>query len=499
MSAEAPNLHILFFPGLFPGHMLPMTQMAKAFAARGVRVTILTTPANSPAIQPAIAGTHIGLRTIPFPSAASGLPEGCENLYSLPPSLHFQFITAIPLLRGPFDEALREIRPDCIVSDSFMPWTFASARELGIPRIAFCGTCFFSTCVFDHMVQQWPLQSLPPGTQSFFLPEIPHRIEMLVSQIPEFHLAGTPSSELFRLMSDVDGESYGMLTNSFYELETEYVEHYRKVIGRRSWHVGPLSLLRESPAATSPSGGRDPCLKWLDRKPPCSVVYICFGSISSFTKAQLQEIALGLEAAGHLFLWVVNLVGTDGSGELLPEGFEERVKDRGLVIRRWAPQIEILSHRSVGGFLTHCGWNSSVEAICAGIPVATWPLFAEQFYNERLLVEVLKIAVSVGLKKCTPNSEERTLVDASTVEVAVRKLMEEGEEAAGRRRRVGELREKAQRAVEEGGSSYEDLGRVIGELVEMKQAMGIEGKTMKAVNGEEKEAERIEENRKYEG
>nr|UYE91524.1 putative glycosyltransferase [Anoectochilus roxburghii] len=199
-----------------------------------------------------------------------------------------------------------------------------------------------------------------------------------------------------------------------------------------------------------PDSAAAECLKWLDGKPPGSVVYVCFGSLSLFTTAQLREMAVGFEESGHPFIWVVRNEGDDWA----PEGYEERIKGRGMVIRGWAPQLLILNHTAVGGFVTHCGWNSCLEAICAGLPMVTWPLYAEQFYNEKLLVEVLKIGVTVGSKVFNFMAEGRSLIDAATVAAAVRSVIGGGEEAEERRRRVKGLSETARSAVEEGGSSY---------------------------------------------
>lgn len=127
--------------------------------------------------------------------------------------------------------------------------------------------------------------------------------------------------------------------------------------------------------------GKDPCLQWLDKQPDGSTLYISFGSVAILSLTQLHELALGLEASGQRFLLVVR--STQDADSLLPEGFEERTKERGFVVNGWAPQLWVLSHDSVGGFLTHCGWNSSLESICRGVPMLTWPIQAEQAMNAR--------------------------------------------------------------------------------------------------------------------
>jgi UDP-glucosyl transferase 73C len=142
---------------------------------------------------------------------------------------------------------------------------------------------------------------------------------------------------------------------------------------------------------------------------------------------------------------------------LLEDGFEERVKGRGFLIRGWAPQVLILSHPAIGGFLTHCGWNSTLEGICGGIPMITWPLFGEQFFNEKFIVHVLEIGVRVGVEVVIHFGDEEkfgVLVKRENIKEAVGMVMGEGEEKEKRRERVRQLAEMAKKAIEEGGSSY---------------------------------------------
>ena len=281
-------------------------------------------------------------------------------------------------------------------------------------------------------------------------------------------------ADLFRRIKEAEEKSYGTVVNSFYEVEPDYADHYRKIMGKKAWHVGPVFLRSDIAADNALRGVKDDenwCTisNWFNSKAPSSVLYVCFGSLSRFTKAQLEEVALGLESSGHCFAWVVRK-----DGEWLPEGFEGRVggSGMGMIIRGWVPGVLILNNRAVGGFLTHCGWNSSLESIAAGLPVVTWPMFADQFCNERLLVDVLKVGVEIGKKKSfSLREEERELVKAEEIAAAVGMLMGDDEEAGERRRRARELKVAARRAVEEGGSSREDLRRLIAELSEKQSAI----------------------------
>ncbi|KAM1345375.1 hypothetical protein ACFX15_034114 [Malus domestica] len=187
--------------------------------------------------------------------------------------------------------------------------------------------------------------------------------------------------------------------------------------------------------------------------------HVCFGSLANFVDAQLLEIAEGLEASEKNFIWVVKKQpGEDG---WLPEGFEKRDEGRGLVLRGWAPQVKILSHGVVGGLVMHCGLNSTLKAVAVGVPMVTWPIFVEQFYNEKLITQVLGIGVGVGAKEWMRVVRESVRRDE--IEKAVRRAMvgKKAEEMSTRARAYGEM---ARRAVEVKGSSYEDLDALIQQL-----------------------------------
>lgn len=220
-------------------------------------------------------------------------------------------------------------------------------------------------------------------------------------------------------------------------------------------------------------------MSWLDSKELDSVLYVSFGSLARLAPEQILEIAHGLEASNHPFIWVIGkiLKSTGQNGEskenLLPSGLEDRIKEsrRGLIIRGWAPQLLILEHPAVGGFVTHCGWNSTLEGVSAGMPMVAWPITAEQFTNEKLITDVLKIGVRVGsMHWMSPRTESWVSAGRDKVEAAVKRLMGSGEEAAEMRRRAEKLGMKAKIAVEEGGSSCKNADALIQELKSRRQS-----------------------------
>ncbi|RYR54145.1 hypothetical protein Ahy_A06g029398 isoform A [Arachis hypogaea] len=417
--------------------------MAKLFATKGVKSTIVTTPLNASLISKAIEKSKphhhnvIQIQTIEFPCEEAGLPKGCENMDSVPSQdLFLAFFHATSLLQKPFEELLLEQHPHCVIADAFYSWATDSASKFGIPRIVFHGTCFFSLCASDCMGLYEPHKNVSSDSDSFLVPCLPGEIKMTRKDVPAF---------------EAQARSYGVVVNSFYELENVYADFYKNEFGRKAWPIGPVSLCNKDTGekanrAKETTIDEFECLKWLDTKKPNSVVYVSFGSLISMPDSQLREIALSLEISGQHFIWLVKKNEKDGA-EWLPKGFEKRMEGKGLIIRGWAPQILILEHQAVGAFVTHCGWNSTLEAVAAGVPMITWPIVAEQFFNEKLVTE----------GEC---------VGCDALEKALKRVMI-GEEAEEMRNKVKVLAQLAKQAVEENGSSYIAFNALIQELVSL--------------------------------
>ncbi|BFG41882.1 hypothetical protein CerSpe_281560 [Prunus speciosa] len=480
MASQNRPFHVFLFPFMAHGHMIPVADMAKLFAAQGAKTTIITTPLNAPRFSKATrsrktnsGSIEIEIKTIEFPSLEAGLPEGCEILESLPtPKLLLNIFKAACLLQEPLERLLLEDQPTCLVADMFFSWATDAAAKFGIPRLIFHGISFFSLAASDCVRQYEPFKNTSSDSEPFVIPDLPGEIKMTRAQVPDFvkYNIENDLTPLIKQTKEAEVRSYGIVVNSFYELEPVYADYYRKVLGKKAWHIGPLSLCNsdnEEKAYRGKEASIDEheCLKWLDSKKPNSVVYVCFGSVAKFNNSQLKEIAIGLEASGVEFIWVVRKGKDDcdvGEEDWLPEGFEESMEGKGLIIRGWAPQVLILDHVAVGGFVTHCGWNSTLEGIAAGLPMVTWPVSAEQFYNEKLVTQVLKIGVGVGAQKWWMKVVG-DCVKREAIEKAVTQIMV-GEEAEEMRSRAKGLAKQARRAIEKGGSSHSDLNALIEEL-----------------------------------
>ncbi|KAM0833762.1 hypothetical protein ACQ4PT_064071 [Festuca glaucescens] len=236
----------------------------------------------------------------------------------------------------------------------------------------------------------------------------------------------------------------GVLVNTFESLESRAVQSLRDplcVPGRTLPPIYCVGPLVGEGAKDGDGAQRNECLAWLDSQPDSSVAFLCFRSKGTLSAEQLKEMAVGLERSGQQFLWSVRTPA--GSYDvkkylevcpepdldaLMPEGFLERTKDRGLVVKSWVPQVDMLRHRSTGAFVTHCGWNSMLEAVAAGVPMLCWPLEAEQKKNKVCMTEDLGVTVELG-------GYVAGFVKADEVDAKVR-LVIEGEEGRQLRARV---------------------------------------------------------------
>jgi hypothetical protein len=486
MASEIQMLHFVLLPHLSQGHLIPMIDMAKLLAQHGVTVTIITTPLNAARSKPIIdraneSGLHIQLLQVQFPCTDVGLPEGCESVDTLPSNDIFRnLLTGISMLQQPVEQILAELnpRPSCIISNKYFAWTDRTARKFLIPRIVFDGTSCFALLCTHNLITSRVYENVRE-LEPFVVPGLPDRIELTKPQLPNaVNIVPSNTSDIRNEARQAELAAFGLIVNTFEELEPAYVREFRKVRGQKLWCIGPVSLTNQDNLDKAARGNKasideSQCLKWLDSWKPNSVVYVCLGSLSRSTSAQLIELGLGLEASNRPFIWIIR--GGEKLEELekwiLQENFEERVRGRGLLIRGWAPQLLILSHSAIAGFLTHCGWNSTLEGICAGLPMLTWPLFADQFFNEKFVVQVLKIGVSLGAEFAISWGDEEKFGVVMRREAFIRgidQLMDEGEEGQDRRKRARELGEMAKRATE--GSSYLNMKVLIQDV--MQQVMG---------------------------
>nr|BBN60800.1 UDP-glycosyltransferase 73P13 [Glycyrrhiza uralensis] len=486
MEKQSDKLKSVFLPFLSTSHIIPLVDMARLFALHGVDVTIVTTKHNSTIFQNSIdldstRGRPIRTHIVEFPASKVGLPVGVESFnVNTPREMTPKIYMGLAILQPQIERLFEDLHADFIVTDMFYPWSVDVAAKLGIPRIMFHGASYLARSAAHSVEQYAPHLKVESDTDTFVIPDLPDRLEMSRLQLPDWLRSPNQYTELMKVIKESEKRSYGSLFNSFYELESDYYDHYKRVIGTKSWGIGPVSLWANQDASDKAARGyakgekegkeeEEGWLKWLNSKPDGSVLYVSFGSMNKFPYSQLVEIAHALEDSGHCFIWVVRK--NDGEGGVFLEEFEKRVREseRGYLIWGWAPQLLILENPAIGGLVSHCGWNTVVESVNAGLPMVTWPLFAEHFFNEKLVVDVLGIGVPVGAKEWRNwNEFGSEVVKREEIRKAIALLMGGGEEDAAMRGRAKALSGAAKRAIQPGGSSYNNMVELIQELMSLK-------------------------------
>jgi UDP-glucoronosyl and UDP-glucosyl transferase len=447
---------VVLYPSMGVGHLLPMVELAKQFLHHGISVTmpvITVGPPTDLVLEICKSNPNISFHILPQAPPTIPHPVPLVNMFTMQ-KLNNDSLRSILIKES-------EISPiSGIVLDMFCIDALDVASELGLPSYFFFTCCAATLAVFLQFPTYFATRSIGAlkdiGNTPLLFPGAP--------PLPASHLPNEvidPETEGYKLVINSFirlTEGNGILVNSFESLEPRAVMALKDglCLPNRSmpsvYCIGPLITDQTKKEE------KHPCLSWLDAQPKESVVFLCFGSLGSFPAEQLKEIAIGLENSGQRFLWVVRnppkpglakIIEPNGEPDLnilLPEGFMDRTKDRGMIIKKWAPQVEVLKHRSVGGFVSHCGWNSALEAVSCGVPMICWPLYAEQKMNKVFLVEDMKIGIKL-------KGYDEGFVRADELEAKVKWIIE-SEGAGDLRNRMMEVKESATKAMKVGGSSF---------------------------------------------
>ncbi|KAK1267972.1 UDP-glycosyltransferase 73B4 [Acorus gramineus] len=456
--------HVLIFPFMAKGHTIPLIDLTHSLLHLSLRVTFITTPINLPFILRSLPPPSSALQvlTLPFPTSPL-LPPSCQSTDHLPsPDLYPTFLHLTKLLRRPFHGLLLNLSssgdlPLCVVADYFLGWTHDACAEFNLPRLVFHGMGAFSLAVSDALCVHKPYEGC--ADSAFAVPGAPESLRLTRDDVPrivvEWDSEDDPFAQFMKEVGARDFEGcWGVVVNSFVALEGDYVglvESFYKA-GQKAWLVGPLLLCGQPDNDTNSGPDEARFSEWLDGKPNGSVIYVSFGTQTHLSDGQLDEIAHGLEMSGCDFLWAVR-----SATWVQPDGLE---REKGFVARGWVNQRRVLNHRATGGFMTHCGWNSVLESLSAGLPMLAWPMIGEQQLNAKFVVDEAR----AGLRIPTgPADVDVGIVGRAVIAEGVEELMG-GEKGKRARERARELGEAGKRAVQPGGSSYTCLTELIDEL-----------------------------------
>ncbi|KAF9674552.1 hypothetical protein SADUNF_Sadunf10G0138900 [Salix dunnii] len=427
---EQGELHIAMFPWLAFGHMIPYLELAKQIAQRGHKISFLSTPRNIhrlPPLPPNLT-PRINLVSLPLPHVEN-LPHNAEATADLPHD-------KIPYLKIAFDglqdslfHFLQSSSPDWIIFDFAPYWLPEIATKLGISgvyfsilsawTITFFGPSYSAILNGDDPRTEPHHFTVPPKWVTF-----PSKVAFRIHEAKRFldHIEMNSSgvTDIFRSGSVLAGCDVIAL-RSCLELEADFL---RLVEDLHCKPVIPVGLL--PPSAQFSEGGVEEewvtISEWLDKQAQGSVVYIAFGSELTMNHSEITELALGLELSGLPFFWALR--NRDGSVRL-PDGFEERVRGRGVVWTSWAPQLRIMAHESVGFFLTHCGYSSVIEALSFGLALIMLPYAIDQGLIARVFEEK-KVGIEV------PRDEEDGSFTRNSVAESLRVVNDDKEGPAYR-------------------------------------------------------------------
>ncbi|MBA0860965.1 hypothetical protein Goshw_023008 [Gossypium schwendimanii] len=455
-SIEAQKPHVVCIPYPSQGHVNPMTQLAKLLHSKGFHITFVNTEFNHRRlVRSKGAEAMKGFPDFRFENIPDGLPQSDQDATQDIPALcdSTRKNCLAPLLELITKLNSSDVPPvTYIVSDGVMSFGIEAGRLLGIPEFQFWNVSACGFISYEKFVND--------GTLDTPIDWIPAMSNMRLKDIPSFIRTIDPNDIMFDFMGTEAQnclKSSAIIFNTFDELEHEVLE---AIVAKfpRIYTLGPLNLLGRHVPERLFSSLRSSlwkedtnCIEWLNQREPKSVVYVNYGSVTVMSDYHLKEFAWGLANSKNPFLWIVRPDVVMGESAVLPEEFFEEVKDRGF-ITSWCPQDRVLSHGSVGVFLTHCWWNSTLESISGGLPVICWPFFAEQQTNCRFACSRWVIGVEVN-----PN------VYRDDVAALVKEMME-GENGKKKKKKALEWREKAHVATDVGGSSYNNFDRFIEEV-----------------------------------
>ncbi|KAM0935765.1 putative trans-zeatin O-beta-D-glucosyltransferase [Dioscorea sansibarensis] len=453
--------HALLLPYPAQGHIIPLIEVAHSLHTHhGFTITFINTHFNHARLFSAIPPPQSTTPnpSINFVSIPDGMQPGedrndisklCNALITFMPLHLEQLITNM--------NNQEYNKPTCFIADEGMCWALDVAKKTRLRAAAFSAasaTTFtimrdIPNLIQHRIINQHDGSARTPGQVFRLSPETP---AVNVDHLSWNCFFNSESNKIIFQYVAANNKAMKnaefVIFNSFYEAEKEVFDYLNSC---NMLHIGPLLSKQASPVSLARCFWAEDksCKAWLDKQVDDSVIYVAFGSLAILDQRQFEELAFGLELTGRSFLWVVRPDITGNISIGLPKGFSDRIGDRGKVVE-WSPQQEVLAHPALACFMSHCGWNSTIEGLSNGVPFLCWPYFADQHLNQSYVCDVWK----TGLKM---KHDENGLITKEEIRDKVEELLGDGE----MKKRALALKEIAIKSVEKGGSSFENFNTFV--------------------------------------
>ncbi|KAK9052478.1 hypothetical protein SSX86_029107 [Deinandra increscens subsp. villosa] len=417
--------HVLVIPYPAQGHVIPTIELSRRLVEQGIKVTFVNTEVNHELVTSNWLDSKDGFGDL---MQMISIPDGLEpwedrsDICKLTLSILQTMPSKLEELIETINKEDNSTQVSCVIADACMGWAIKVAKKMGISGAAF-----------------WPASVATLASILSFQKLIDDGF---------INNKGVPlkdqAIQLSKTMPPIKPQNLGWA--GFLDVATIEAFFQNPV----SATVANRPSARKQREQSGHFWQEDPtCLTWLDQQQPCSVVYIAFGSFTIFNKTQFEELALGLELSNKPFLWVVRPGMTKETTLDYPDGFMERVSSRGRIVS-WAPQQKVLTHPSVACFVSHCGWNSTLEGVTNGLPFLCWPYFADQFHNEAYICDIWK----TGLRL---DKDEAGIITRGEIKSKVEELM--SDETFGVKAKY--IKENVTNGVRKGGCSHKNLDNFI--------------------------------------
>nr|UTO68656.1 UDP-glucosyltransferase 5 [Isatis tinctoria] len=468
---EMRNAELIFIPAPTVGHLVPSLELARRLIDQDdrIRITVLVMKLQGQShldtYVKSIGSSLPFVRFIDVPELEDKPTFGSTQSAE---AFVYDFIERnIPLVRNIVMDilsspALDGVTVKGIVADFFCLPMVDVAKDVSLPFHVFLTTNSVFLAMMQYLADRHSKDTSVFVRNSGEMLSIPGFVNPVPANVLPTALFMEDGYEAYVKLAILFAKAKGILVNTYFDLEPISLNHFHNEQNYPSvYAVGPVFNPNAQPHPDQDLARRDELVKWLDDQPEASVVFLCFGSMGRLSGPLVKEIAHGLELCQYRFLWSLRTEEVTHD-DLFPEGFLDRVSGRGMICG-WSPQVEILAHKAVGSFVSHCGWNSLVESLWFGVPIVTWPMYAEQQLNAFLMVKELNLAVEMKLDYRVRSDD---LVNANEIETAIRCVMNEDNNLV--RKRVIDISQMARKATLNGGSSYLATEKFIQDVIGIK-------------------------------